>query len=225
MDKANLQKLISLIVEEVVRRVKEQLRKEQHPEDVLVLLPEQLAYPQKLKDYLSAQFGESFVPIQFTEQPQLELEGMENAADLGLQGLFERISQARSVLLVSPAMALLQQIAAGDDRDLVAKLMIRSILWQKDVHVLLDFEPPRFQRNTFLATVASALETLSSMQVQIDHYDTGQTKPQERKDLITERDVLEAAQREDKTLRCKMNAIITPSARDAIASTGVILKY
>lgn len=225
MDRAYLQKLIALIVEEVVRRAREQLRQEQHPEDLLLLLPEPVAYPASLRDYLTGRFGESFTPVCFSQQPELKLTGTLQAEDLGEQGLFRCLSRARRVMLVSPGMALLGQIAAGDDRDLTAKLMIRSILWQKEVHILLDYAPPRFQRNTFLASMADTIATLRQMQVQVEHYDTGQAAPQPRRELITEQDVRQAAQQKDKTIRCRVGAIITPSARDAIAETGVILDY
>ena len=89
----------------------------------------------------------------------------------------------------------------------------------------MDFEPPQFQRNTFFAGVADALDTLKSLNVKVDYYDTGQQAALQRKDFITEKDVLDAAERPEKLILCAIGAIITPSAKDAISETGVILSY
>lgn len=225
MDKAYLHKLIELIVEEVTRRVKALQRQQEHPEDVVVLLPEPLAYPQRLQAHLQKQFGMGYTPVELAGSTGLCMDYLLNAEQLGTAGLYDVLGKAKTVVLASPSIALLSKIAAGDDSDTVSRLVTRAILWKKDVRLLLDFTPPQFLRNTFFEGVASSIETLRSMNVQVETYDTGQATAQVCRELITEQDVLQAAQTEEMTLRCKVGAIITPSARDAIAATGVILKY
>lgn len=225
MDKVYLHKLIELIVEEVARRVKLLQRQEAHPEDVVVLLPEPLAYPKQLQAHLQQQFGVGYTPVELGGATGFPKEYLLEAQQLGVSGTFDVIGKAKTVVLASPSIALLNRIAAGDDSELASRLVTRAILWNKDVRLLLDYQPPRFLRNTFLEGVASSLETLRSMNVQVETYDTGQAQPQISRELVTERDVLAAAETEEKTLSCRLGAIITPSARDAIAATGVILKY
>ena len=43
--------------------------------------------------------------------------------------------------------------------------------------------------------------------------------------LITEADVLAAAQSEQKTLRACVGAIITPAARDALLANDIVVQY
>lgn len=54
--------------------------------------------------------------------------------------------------------------------DPLSHLLVRAILWQKDVRVYLDYEPPRFRRNTFLADTAEAIDTLRQMAVTVCPY-------------------------------------------------------
>ena len=105
------------------------------------------------------------------------------------------------------------------------KPLVRAILWQKDVRVYLDYEPPRFRRNTFLADTAEAIDTLRQMAVTVCPYFAVAPQEPEGTDLVTEADVLDAAKTESKTIRCRSGAIITPAARDALAATDVILRY
>ena len=89
----------------------------------------------------------------------------------------------------------------------------------------LDYEPPRFRRNTFLADTAEAIDTLRQMAVTVCPYFAVAPQEPEGTDLVTEADVLDAAKTESKTIRCRSGAIITPAARDALAATDVILRY
>ena len=87
----------------------------------------------------------------------------------------------------------------------------------------LDFDPPRFHRNSLLGQVADALETLASMNVETVNYH--RVQQHERLTLVTEKAVRQAARTVDKTVWCSAGAIITPSARDALNETGVRLRY
>lgn len=225
MDHELLHKLIERIVAEVVRRVALEERRKQHPERVLVLLAAPVAYPEALLETLQRQFGVGYTLVSFQDDCGLREETMLSASSMAEGALLQRVTQAGTVILVAPHLELLKQIAAGDDRTPLAHLMIRSILWQKDVRLYLDFEPPRFRRNTFLEGVADAVETLRQMNATVCPYYTGDSRTPEGAELVTEADVLTAAQTEHKTIRCRNGAIITPAARDALAESGVILRY
>lgn len=225
MNRELLHKLIEAIVAEVVRRVALLERQKQHPEHVLVLLAAPLAYPEELRKLLKAQFGEGYTPVSFLERNDLQDENMLFVSQLGEAGLMEKITVAKTVVLVGPRLELLGKIARGEDQDFLSYLMVRSILWKKDVRLYLDFDPPQFKRNTFLEGVASGIETLRQMQVTVCPYFKGEAAARKQSSLITEADVLAAAEREDKIIRAQVGAIITPAARDALLTSGVILQY
>ena len=225
MDTELLHKLIELIVAEVVRRVARLEREKQHPEQVLVLLAAPAAYPKELKELLKTQFGEGYTFLSFTQQPGVQDDGMLFADRLGQSELLAKITAAKTVILVGPRLELLGQIARGEDRDFLSYLIVRSVLWRKDVRLYLDFEPPKFKRNTFLEGVASSIETLHQMNVAVCPYYTGDAAAQIGATLITEADVLAAAQTKDKTITARVGAIITPAARDALRTTDVAVQY
>ena len=209
MDRAQLYKLTELIVAEVVRRIAQEERRRQHPEQVLVLLADSVSFPEKLQQTLNEQFGVAYTPVSIPETNTFADEALLYAGKLEPGGRLE----------------LLRRIASGDDGDPLSHLLVRAILWQKDVRVYLDYEPPRFRRNTFLADTAEAIDTLRQMAVTVCPYFAVAPQEPEGTDLVTEADVLDAAKTESKTIRCRSGAIITPAARDALAATDVILRY
>ena len=129
------------------------------------------------------------------------------------------------MILVGPRLELLDKIAHGEDGEFLSYLAVRSILWKKDVRLYLDFEPPRFRRNTFLEGVASSVETLRRMNVAVCPYYTGDAAEQIGMTLITEADVLAAADTREKSIHARVGAIITPAARDALLTSGVAIAY
>lgn len=225
MNQEWIHKLTELIVAEVVRRVALLERQKQHPERVLVLLTAPVAYPKELKALLRKQFGEGYTPVSFTERNELGDETLRFASQLGQAALMEMATAAKTVILVAPRLELLRQVADGEDSDFLAYLAVRSILWKKDVRLYLDFDPPRFRRNTFMEGVASSIETLRQMQVTVSPYFTGDAAARIGASLITEADVLAAAQTEEKTLRARVGAIITPAARDALLANDIVVQY
>lgn len=225
MDTELLHKFIELIVAEVVRRVARLEREKQHPEQVLALLAAPVAYPKELKALLKTQFGEGYTFLSFTPQPGVQDDGMRFADNLGQSELLEKITAAKTVILVGPRLELLGQIARGEDKDFLSYLIVRSVLWRKDVRLYLDFEPPKFKRNTFLEGVASSIETLRQMNIAVCPYYTGDAAADIGATLITEADVLAAAQTKDKTITARVGAIITPAARDALHTTDVAVQY
>ncbi len=225
MDQTLLHKLIEAIVAEVVRRVAALERQKQHPEQVLVLLAAPVAYPAELKKLLQMQFGVGYTAVSFPDKCELDDPELLYASRLGDAAVLERVTQAKTVILVGPRLELLRQIAAGEDRDPLSYLIVRSVLWRKDVRLYLDFEPPKFRRNTFLEGVAASIDTLRQMNVAVCPYYTGDAAEQIGATLVTEADVLAAAQSSGKIIRCRAGAIITPAARDALLVNDITLDY
>ena len=179
----------------------------------------------KLKKLLKSQFGEGYTPISFPDKCELEDENLLHVSTMGEGELMKRITAANTVILVGPRLELLDKIARGEDQELLSYLMVRSILWKKDVRLYLDFDPPRFKRNTFLEGVAAAIDTLRQMNVTVCPYFKGEAAAKKQTSLITEADVLAAAETEEKTIRAQVGAIITPAARDALLTSGVAVQY
>lgn len=207
-----LHTLVDRIVAEVVRRVEEELKRQSHPERVLVLTGSNPVYPEKLDKWLADRYGLGFTEVRTGEHPPDRLK------------LAEMAGAAETVILAVPEIRTLRQIAAGEDTEEPAGTVVKAILWKKEVKILLDYEPPRFRSNTFFENIAGTLETLKTMGVSVEYYRTFQPAV-ERRQLVTEADVLAAAKTEEKTVWCTANAMITPLARDALRETGVLLDY
>ena len=130
--------------------------------------------------------------IDFAKKDGIDLIGF--AAKSRFDGLDERLNpfsifpEAKTVILIAPRLEQLQDIAEGKDQDFLSYLMIRSVLWRKDVRLYLDFEPPRFKRNTFLEGVNSCLDTLKDMGVTVSPYYTGDAAQLIGESLVTEAD-------------------------------------
>lgn len=218
MDREQMHSLIEQIAGEVNRRLARkdggQGRRGAH----IVLLPAPAAFPEELDQCLTQRYG-GWTMADFSGTMQNAL----SPEQLGRERLLALTSQAETVALAAPPVALLREIAAGEDGTDLAFLIIRAILWGKRVELLLDFDPPRFHRNSLLGQVAEALETLRSMNVETINYHHSQQC--ERLTLVTEESVRQAARTVDKTVWCSAGAIITPSARDALSETGVRLRY
>ena len=117
MDRAQLYKLTELIVAEVVRRIAQEERRRQHPEQVLVLLADSVSFPEKLQQTLNEQFGVAYTPVSIPETNTFADEALLYAGKLEPGGLLERVKEAKTVILVSPRLELLRRIASGDDGD------------------------------------------------------------------------------------------------------------
>lgn len=225
MTREQLHNLIEKIVAEVVRRVQLEERRRQHPEDVMVLLGGMAAYPEELREKLRSAYGEGYTLLDFDGGNRVDGQPVQSASSLGSAAVLRQVSQAKTVILAAPTVALLEKIAAGDDSRQLSHLLIRSILWKKDVQLWLDFAPPQFKRNSFMQGVSDAVDTLRAMQVKIVSYHSEEAASQQYCELLTEAAVLNAVERGDSTVYCKIGAIITPAARDAIAANEIIICY
>lgn len=207
--------LVEQIVQEVVRRAEAELLRQQHPEKVAVLVGTQPTGPDKMEEWLQSRYGRAYTMLCFDE--------LSKPPTLRTQ-LTQAVGQAREVILASPDIEQLRRIAAGDVEDPISEAVVRAILWKKKVCILLDYEPPRFRRNTFYETIVTALDTLKAMGVTVEYYEVFEQQDAGL-ELVTEADVRAAALTEKKTILCAYGAIITPSAQDAIRETDVLLDY
>lgn len=224
MNRKLLNELIEQIVTEVVRRVRIAQRKLASPEETVVLTASPVAFPERLKAWLDANCAENYVLIHLGAGAPWEAADVLDGSVLGEEALARKLYKAKRVLLACPPVGLLRQIGSGDDRSDAARLFTKAILWQKKTAVLLDYEPPRFHRNSFLGSLSDALDALRDSGVEIANYCGGEASADELCTLVTEATV-QKAHAAGRPVLCAQRAIITPAAKDAAKALNVDIEY
>ncbi len=137
--------------------------------------------------------------------------------------LSARLGSFEKVALVTPPLWLLKALALGDDSLFPAALVLRPLLWGKEVVVLLDFEPPKAGRSAALAGVAEYVSALEDMGAKIvclprESAEAG------AKDLVTEQDIKDACKKGIDRVTIKPGAIVTQLARDTAKELGIAIE-
>ncbi|MDR1133874.1 MAG: hypothetical protein LBL05_06890 [Synergistaceae bacterium] len=214
--------LIGRIAQEVLSRLSALDAKDENVSGTVVLMTSHIPSPASAMSKLRENFGGELSFIDFGVKIPF---GLPNVIDAGKESegsLTETVASAAGVVLLAPKIGLLDSIAKGDDRDFIPYLVIRSMLWGRDVSVLLDFEPPRFRRNTFFEKLADTFAILQDMGVRLLTYKCAQ-KGAEGLCLVTEADVTEAWRSRRTEIRRAPGAIITPAAKDKAGELGIRL--
>lgn len=218
-DGRELKILIRRIAEQVIRRL---LEPEKVEKGAIALVPSFVPDAEPIKKYLAeccadgvtcagegaALLGEGFNAVSAnTQQDQ--------------QQLMEALRGCAKVLLISPPLWMLKNIAQGDDREFFGQAFMRALLWNKDVTVLLDFEKPGFKRGTYFEGLRDALGAIEGMGAKIVSLKLSAGKPEGQLSLVTESEIADANSQGKKRVRCAPGAIITPLAWDAAKELGV----
>ncbi|HWQ97138.1 MAG TPA: hypothetical protein VN538_03440 [Clostridia bacterium] len=185
-------------------------------DSVLVLVPGFVPAPARALAALTAQYGEN-LQLVFLGDAQFPLDGtMGCRMDWATQQneLVELLVRAEHAVLLTPGTALLARMGAGKNGEDFSEALVRRILWGKAMDVLLDFEPPKFRRDTYFAKLAEAIDQLSSMGFRFSTYQPCEGGTGNVLALVTEREVVEAKQSGRKTILCAAGAIVTPLAVD-----------
>jgi len=143
--------------------------------------------------------------------------------DQGKRALMESLKQYADIVLVSPPLWMLKNIAAGDDRGFIEQVFMRSLLWGKKTRLVLDYEKPRFRRGTFYEGIADALGAIEGMGAGIVSLPLSVGKPEGHLPLVTETEVTDAHREGRKRIRCAEGAIVTPLAWDAARELGIAI--
>ena len=146
---------------------------------------------------------------------------VESAEDLGHSNVLDLIAKKKYVVLLAPKISLLEDIAGRRDNEFTAYIVIRSLLWNKNVSVLLDFEPPRFRNNTILGRVNEILGELKAIGIDIKEYELQDIYEDGILELVTERDVRDAYLKEKLSIKKAPGAIVTPAAKDAARELNI----
>jgi hypothetical protein len=214
--------LIDRITQEVLSRLSALEAKDENVSGTVVLVTSRIPSPASAMSKLKERFGGELSFVNFGVKVPFAIPGVIDAGERPGDMIMETVASAAGVVLLAPRIGLLDVIAKGDDSDFVPYLVIRSLLWRRDVSVLLDFEPPRFKRNTFFEKLADVLTTLEDMGVRLLTYKCAQ-RGAEGLCLVTEADVTEAWRNRKTEIRRAPGAIVTPAARDKSKELGIRL--
>jgi len=212
MNGNQIQELIKRITEEVLARMTAL-----GGYKTLALVPETSAYAEEAREYLGANaaaalFGEA------EELRGIDNRRIETADDRN--DIIKALRSAEEIVLVTPALGLLDGIAKGGDTRFEAKVFEKAILCGKKTTVLLDYAAPKFRRGTLFEKAVGAVEALRDMGVNVVYLGA---KPDEGYALITEHEINEAAKQGITRLRCAPGAIVTPLAKDAAKDKGIAI--
>lgn len=133
--------------------------------------------------------------------------------------LLSCIEQKSELIFLAPRVSMIYDMAQGNDRCDICSAVMRFALWGRKVTLLLDFEPPKFAKNSFFEKLSDAIKSLESMGIKIETYNMPGAKTQAA-DLITESDVVAAAS-EKRDIFAAKNAVITPLAKDRASELKV----
>jgi hypothetical protein len=211
-------------IQKIIARAQSSMNAAQHDcaalsaggDSVLVLVPGFVPAPERAIAALTAQYGKSVQLVFLSEAIFAADETPGCRLDWATQKneLVELLVRAEHAVLLAPGTALLARMGAGDNAEDFSEALVRRILWGKAVDVLLDFEPPKFRRDTYFARLAEAIDQLTSMGFRFSTYQPCEGGTCNVLLLVTEREVVEAKQNGRKTILCAAGAIVTPLAVD-----------
>ena len=182
----------------------------------LVLVPGFVPAPERALAALAAQYGDKLSLVFLSDAVFAGGETPACRLDWATQQneLVELLVRAEHAVLLAPGTALLARMGAGESPEDFSEALVRRILWGKAVEVLLDFEPPKFRRDTVFARLAEAIDQLTVMGFRFSTYQPCVGEAGDVLALVTEREVVDAKQSGRKMILCAAGAIVTPLAVD-----------
>ena len=220
--------LIDMIVREVVYQIEQDGMRgdpgtEPAAEGTAVLITTHVPGAGRAVDAIKSVFGDSVEYIGFGRNclPEGIGGGSISAEDEGYEAILDIVGRKKHIVMLAPTLAQLDDIANLRDGGFDTYIMTRSLLWGKDVSVLLDFEPPKSRHNTIYERTADMIEALAKAGIRILTYCPVPGSETELLSLVTERDIREAHKAGLKEVRKAAGAIVTPAAKDASRWLGV----
>ncbi|GHU67286.1 hypothetical protein AGMMS49983_18240 [Clostridia bacterium] len=214
--------LVDRIVREVLYRISAAEPKTLPANGTAVIVSSFVPSFDRVQESVRANFGTDDVYYFKCNDAEVssKLERVTDVNEVGTEKVLSIISGMKNVVLLTPKIKLLENIAEGNDTEFVEFLITRSLLWEKNVCLLLDFEPPDFKRNTFYEKIVTSLQTLTDIGIKTITYrcrseETGVLA------LVTETDVVAAFKAGLTEVRTVARALITPSAADKSKELGI----
>lgn len=216
--------LIRKIADEVMRRIEEQEAPTVDTTETLVILASQTVGDAAAMAALRERFSGKLHFAALGRAFEAADENTVFVEDDGIKNLLGLAAGSGDVVLLAPGISQMENIAYGREGGKSEEVLLRSILWGKKAHVLLDFTPPRFKRGTFYEKIGDALDALAGMGVAVLTYSCLQQKP-DVLTLVTENDVVKAGEDGKSKILCEQGAIITPSARDKARELNIKIDW
>jgi len=182
----------------------------------VVLIPAFVPSPSKAFEFIQQKLGEDAELVTFNglelNLPNFNVKKISTNEEKSK--LMERLVMAKTIVLLTPSVGMLKSIGQGNDEGFVEGAILRSILWGREVKVVLDFEPPKFRRGSFFENIVLSIDALTSMGIKVLMYKIAGESAEKKVSLITEVEVIDAYNAGRKTISSENDAIITPLARD-----------
>jgi len=223
MDEAQTREFIRRVTERVLERLMAEGLFLPNQTGVLVLVPNFIPEPALLNKYLK-EHAPSGVNCAFLEQSIGLDPGFHTVCAAQRdeqQRLLSALKFYERVVLAMPSLQLLNRIANGEDSGFTEQLVLRAILLEKNVTVVLDYQPPKFKRGTFFESVVNSITALKDMGVEIVSLVPTLRQADSACELVTEDKVVQAYSYGDRSVRCARGAIVTPLAKDKANELGV----
>jgi len=212
----NAQELISQIAKEVLNRLGLEPSKKSKL-DTLAVFTGYVFNEQAVTEYLKKRDHVSCVLFGDAEYADAAFDRIDAITSDEKQTLASKLEQFRSIVLVTPPLSYIKTVAAANDDAYECMLALRPLLWGKNVTMLMDFALPRSKRG--FAELSDSIDTLENMGMSVEALQTNANG--ERKELVTEQDVLAASKGMLKSIRIMPNAIVTALARDTANKLGI----
>ncbi len=206
----NLSELLNNAVDSVLNKMLTNLPADEHVEGTLVICTTYVVSPKTVRETLVSKFGQSMEFALF-EDAIFNSFGFE-AVEVEKRKVMQMAANSGNVVLVTPKINLMDRIATGEDDGFVEHLVMRSLLWNRNVYLLLDFEKPKFKRGTFYERIGDIIDVLVDMGVRVMIYNPTGEKETDVHSLVTQVEVEEASRQGKFAVFCSKNAIVTPLA-------------
>jgi len=209
--------LVEKVKDEVSKAVQTDVAQEQSGVCTVALVPSFVPSENKALGFLIEKFGKNIEFVLFDDSvlEKTDIKAINVKTKAEKSSLIKRLVEVENVILLAPSVGMINSISRGEDEGFIESVMLRTILWGKDVHIVLDFEPPKFRRGSFFENIVLSIDALTSMGVRVSAYRVSDGAEKSGKaSLVTENDILDAYNSGIKSIECEKGAIVTHLARD-----------
>ena len=211
-DEKELREAILNITEQVIKRIKGADKSE----GTLALIPSYVSDAVQVKKHLREKYGENVI-LSGDGAAALD-EGFRKAeieTHDDRQRLIEALKNHSDIVLVTPPLWIMKNIARGNDKGFFEQIFIQALLWGKKVSVMLDFDKPKPKNSAFFKELDNDLSAIADMGAEIVWMNLPAVESDEGILLVTESEVIDAHKRGKERIKCASGAIVTPLARDS----------
>ena len=220
-----IDELINSVIDRVLSKLERDIPQNEEVKGTLAIITTYVPSPQSALKAIAREYGED-VECALLDGADFDAYGFTKTRVYDAEGqnqLVQVAAEKGRIVLVTPKISLLERIAQGDDGGIVEYIVLRALLWGRRISLLLDFEKPRFKRNTFFEKIGEILDSLTVMGIETTAYSCSHEKERIQHTLVTEREILDASSRGETALLLCPGAIVTPLAREKASELHIRL--